>query len=364
MKNTDDYKVIKPHHQKSLELFLKSLQQHNRSAHTELNYESDLKKFLIWLENSADKTLKKVKGQEIGQYLDFLAKGGIVTERQNLSEKIQKFFFRILRIVCPAPKVRLTQAPLGVGSRKRHLSSINNFFEFLRQYHSDDWFNPFRTNPVRSKIHQIALKEKDVIHTKYIEPYQFEVLLESTQKRDLKLALCLLYYGGLRLHELAALTLEALHPPSQTLTFERKGGKRHQLRLQSFAKIEQYWEIYLFWRQRQKKWAIQKSLYVFPSTDPKKPLTVRAWAARLERLIDKAGLPKEITPHSLRKACATELYLKTKDLLFVRDYLNHSDAKVTQTYIDTQALWENYSPLEESQVSSEKSSIPTETLWS
>ncbi len=364
MKNTGGFPAIKPSHQKCLDLYLKSLEQHNRSVHTELNYESDLKKFLFWVEHSAVKNLSRIKGQEIGRYLEFLAQGGFLTQKPTFLQRIWGLCLIRLGRKNLRPRHNLKQAPLGVGSRKRHLSAINNFFEFLRQYHSDDWFNPFKTNPVRTKIHQIALKEKDIVHTKYINPAQFEVLLESTQKRDLKLALCLLYYGGLRLHELVGLTIEALHPPSKTLTFERKGGKRHQLRLQSFEKVEQYWEIYLFWRQRQKKYLAQRSLYLFPSTDLSKPLTVRAWASRLERLIDKAGLPRDITPHSLRKACATELYLKTKDLLFVRDYLNHSDAKVTQTYIDTQALWENHSPLEESQVLSEKSSTPTETLWS
>jgi len=47
---------------------------------------------------------------------------------------------------------------------------------------------------------------------------------------------------------------------------------------------------------------------------------------------------KKLTPHSFRKAFATQLYLKTKDLLYVRDYLHHSDAKITQTYIDKGSL--------------------------
>ena len=55
-------------------------------------------------------------------------------------------------------------------------------------------------------------------------------------------------------------------------------------------------------------------------------------------ILTKSGLPSELTPHSFRRACATNLYIETKDLLFVRDYLNHHDAKVTQTYIDSTQL--------------------------
>ena len=57
------------------------------------------------------------------------------------------------------------------------------------------------------------------------------------------------------------------------------------------------------------------------------------------KIIERATLEiSDITPHSFRKACATELYMKSKDLLYVRDYLNHKDAKVTQTYIDKKTL--------------------------
>ena len=56
------------------------------------------------------------------------------------------------------------------------------------------------------------------------------------------------------------------------------------------------------------------------------------------RLLVQAGCRDGLTPHSFRKACATNLYIKHQDLLLVRDYLNHSDAKITQTYIDKATL--------------------------
>ena len=58
-------------------------------------------------------------------------------------------------------------------------------------------------------------------------------------------------------------------------------------------------------------------------------------------ILKKCGLPSNLTPHSFRRACATNLYLKTRDLLLVRDYLNHHDAKVTQSYIDSTQLQQN-----------------------
>ena len=66
------------------------------------------------------------------------------------------------------PKYEITplirQRPLGVSSKKRHLSVIKNFFEFLQQYYEGK-SNKFRFNPVKEKIHGIKLKDIDINHT-------------------------------------------------------------------------------------------------------------------------------------------------------------------------------------------------------
>ena len=56
------------------------------------------------------------------------------------------------------------------------------------------------------------------------------------------------------------------------------------------------------------------------------------------KLLRSAGCTRSRSTQ-FSEARATNLYLRTKDLLFVRDYLNHKDAKVTQTYIDYEAAY-------------------------
>ena len=70
----------------------------------------------------------------------------------------------------------------------------------------------------------------------------------------------------------------------------------------------------------------------------KKRVSEKTMYNRITNILKKCHLPEDLTPHSFRRACATNLYIETKDLLFVRDYLNHHDAKVTQTYIDSSQL--------------------------
>lgn len=46
----------------------------------------------------------------------------------------------------------------------------------------------------------------------------------------------------------------------------------------------------------------------------------------------------KVQSHDFRKTKLTDLYLKHKDILMVRDYAGHSDVKITEGYIETKNL--------------------------
>lgn len=140
-----------------------------------------------------------------------------------------------------------------------------------------------------------------------------------------RLFLSLLYWGGLRISEAKNLKVDQLDLNSNMLNVLRKGGKRHHYFIYDDGKLALWWEAYA---------AKHGSEYLFASSYFNSPITRRGAYKLVKRCFEKANLPRELSPHGLRKACATRLYQQTKDLLFVRDYLNHSDAKVTQRYIE------------------------------
>jgi integrase/recombinase XerD len=142
--------------------------------------------------------------------------------------------------------------------------------------------------------------------------------------------LYLLYYGGLRLSELRQLKVSNFDFDAKVISFARKGGSIHTLSIQKTDLIFKNLNYFLNSNQF-------KSDYLFQNSKGK-PYSLKGTYNQIKKMIGRATLDKDITPHSFRKACATNLYLKTKDLLWVRDYLNHSDAKVTQTYIDRATL--------------------------
>lgn len=292
--------------------FLNYLRLANRSPRTIESYDRDLRTFLAWCKFFRLKRLEKIRPYHLSEYLHYLHLGGTL-ERSFLGRK---------------KEVIILQGPLSVSSRRRHFSTLKNFFSYLlEKYPKKKWIpvSGFHQNPVLSKIHAIRLKDEDVKHTPLLKEKEWEVIEELPMRPKDKLLLSLMYWGGLRLSEVRNLTKDQLDLETGALTLFRKGGKRHQLYLRDQGQILNLWEKVSF-----KK----RGPHLFTHGLSSQPLTRRAAFKKVKKIFQRAGLPPHLSPHSLRKACATRLYRQTKDLLFVRDYLGHSDAKVTQTYIE------------------------------
>ena len=307
-------------HAKWLAEYLDNCNQVNRSPHTIISYEADLKKFLKWFEANHNYPINKATGETITNYKEFLAKGGPLFSKKPLISKFLKFFKKKEPSI-PSP----VYDALSISSRKRHLSSIRNFFEYLKQTH-EDRSRLFDKNPVKPKIHSIKLKDVDVIPTQNLRRADWDKIQKSVYRTKERLIVYLLYWGGLRLSELSQLKVSDFDLKDQSLKFVRKGGYVHHLKPQKADLIFQQLDFYLKNRK-------VKSDYLFANKAGNK-IGTKAMYNLIMKIFEKAQCSEGLTPHSFRKACATNLYLKTKDLLLVRDYLNHKDAKITQTYID------------------------------
>lgn len=319
-----------------LDQYLQNLSRLNKSEHTIKNYRADLLKFFDWLENNQKLPLQKVNGEIISRYKDFLDRGGDVHKETLKNPTIAMFLWFQLALARTFFKKQIQrsllfyQGPLSVSSRRRHLSSLKNFFQYLKEGH-EDTTGAFAKNPVKSKIHAITLKEVDVTPTKMLSREDFGIIENKTFRTNERLMIYLLYYGGLRLSELCYLKISDFDLKSKTITFNRKGGSVHTLAIQKADLVFKNFDFYL-------NSGVFKSEFLFQNKEGR-PYSLKAFYNKVMKILSRAELIESgITPHSFRKACATNLYIRTKDLLYVRDYLNHSDAKVTQTYIDRATL--------------------------
>jgi len=320
---------LRQFHQKCLELYLENLSRLNRSSDTLRSYRSDLIGFIAWYETTHYFSIARAKARDIENYLAWLSGTGVKAKIPSgfITTIFAKFFAKITyrsgRIPCSS------QRSLSTAGKRRHLSCIKNFFEFLKEYHQDHLINYFSKSPIRPRIHRIKFKDGDTTHTQLLSRSDWQKIDEYITKTPDRLFVYLLYYAGLRLNEARVLKFDQFDVTSGTLEFVRKGGKRQILFFESKETSDKIIRQYLFLLNQKKN----LHAYIF-SKDGITPYGLRAMASKMEKLIRRSGADSKITPHSFRKACATNLYLKYRDLLFVRDYLGHSDAKVTQTYID------------------------------
>jgi integrase/recombinase XerD len=336
---------------RQVQLFLESYRKQNKSLLTIRSYKADITQFMTWCEQRNLTDLRHVSPPQIEDYLSFLEKGKSAEYSPNFSDSsslptlLMRFFawplFIWLRRSLLKQKIfaqALARFPLAVSSRKRHLSSLKNFFDFAVESNFRDPFKGFKQNPIRNKLHQIRLKEADVQPTPMLSREEWEKIDLFAHRPLDRVLVLILYYWGLRLHEVAGLYYEDLDFNNQSVSLKRKGGKLHHFRPHHWAEIQTLLKFIMAKEGRNQG-------PIFPAAASKKnpqaqlrPMSERSLYHRVKRMILKAKLNQLISPHSFRKACATNLYLKTKDLMLVRDYLNHSDAKVTQTYIDQVTL--------------------------
>lgn len=301
-------------HRKWLDSFLRNCEKLNRSGHTIKNYRSDLERYIHFYEYFYGSHLNRANAKTIESYKEFLS---------GSSPRPQKGWRKLLwyRRVKNAP----SPLNLGVNSQKRHLSSIKNFYDYLIQSHEDN-SKTFGKNPVKSKIHTIKVKDSDIEHTKLLNHRDWDSLDKNLYKVKDRLVAYLLYFGGLRLEELCRLRYSDFSQRTKSLSFIRKGGERHYLKIREFETIFDLLESH-------KSMASVESEYLFTNKTGSQ-VSSRAMYAFIKRMLMRAGLSSDLTPHSFRKACATNMYVESKDILMVRNYLNHKDAKVTQTYIE------------------------------
>ena len=145
-----------------------------------------------------------------------------------------------------------------------------------------------------------------------------------TAWRD-RLALELLYGGGLRVSELVGLDYGAIEPAGGLARVRGKGGKERLCPLGQVA-------MAVLTRFRTE---------FAPRSGPEDPVLVTAAGRRatvrwvqlmLKRYLALAGLPRDFSPHKLRHAYATHLLNAGADLRLVQELLGHAQLATTQIY--------------------------------
>ena len=148
----------------------------------------------------------------------------------------------------------------------------------------------------------------------------------------------LFYSSGLRLSELAGLTLERVDWPAGEVRVWGKGAKERIVPVgaQALAALEA-------WRTQRAGIAQPESNVLFVTRDGT-PLSPRTIQSRIKEWAIRQGLPRHVHPHMLRHSFASHVLQSSGDLRAVQEMLGHASIASTQVYthLDFQYLSKVY----------------------
>jgi integrase/recombinase XerD len=231
---------------------------------------------------------------------------------------------------------QLRKQALSVATLSRKLTSFRGFFRYLKKEgHIDADPALFLDSPKQLSSLPKALTNEEIAR-----------MLDSltppknlVEMRDLAM-LELLYACGLRVSELVSLRLRDVDLGLGYLRCIGKGNKERIVPVgqKAVTAVRNYLTVV------RPAWVSKPSERALFISRRGKPLS-RQWFWRtMKERARKAGIEKEVSPHTFRHSFATHLLIGGADLRSVQELLGHADVSTTQiyTHLSDQRLKEVY----------------------
>lgn len=246
-------------------------------------------------------------------------------------------------------EVFLTKAEaqaLSPASRNQSITSARSTFEWAIANGKYKGVNPFRAVRAQSAPQKLprVLKHEEVLRLldaiEEAERERREAVLASTHENTKNfgwvhedtaekygLLFRVMYFGGLRIGEV--LGLKKADVLDDGVRVNGKGAKERFIplpadllsRLRSYTAKHPYTE-FVFYGEAGRAFGV----------DSGKPMRGNKAYEVFAAGVKRAGLPSELTPHSLRHSFATHALSRTKRLEVVQDFLGHANPATTRIY--------------------------------
>jgi len=152
---------------------------------------------------------------------------------------------------------------------------------------------------------------------------EVEAIFTVTQNLKHRAILMTIYSSGLRVSEAVHLKVTDIDSSRMMVRVRGKGDKDRYTLLgkRTLEILRVYWEVY-----RPDDW-------LFPGRNLAEPISVSSIQKVFKKSVEKAGIKKAATVHTLRHSFATHLLQKGTDLYFIQRFLGHSAASTTSVYL-------------------------------
>lgn len=285
-----------------------------------MNIRQLLGDFLEYLEIERNRSQKTIENYHhyISRFLDW---SGIKTSEGINLDVVRKYRIYLNRFQDEKGK------ELKKITQNYHIIALRSFIKYLSK----------RDISVLS-AEKIEVGKNPTAMVEFLDPSELERLLNSASSEDAKslrdrAILELLFSAGLRVSELTSINRDQVNLKNQEFSVRGKGGKVRIVFISDTAKEA-------LGKYLSKRIDIDPALFVrlpkkgVKETDKKGNLriTQRSIQRIVKYYATKAGIVKDVHPHTLRHSFATDLLANGADIRSVQAMLGHSSITTTQIY--------------------------------
>lgn len=172
---------------------------------------------------------------------------------------------------------------------------------------------------------------------------EISALLKHTENLKYRTILAVIYSGGLRISEVINLKIKDIDSKRMQIRIEEAKGKKDRYTLLSTKALKMLREYYKRWQPKE---------YVFESGYNGGRYSARSIQQVFKTSMEKAGIMKKATVHTLRHSFATHLLEQGTDIRYIQSLLGHYSTKTTEiyTHITTKGFDTIKNPMDELEI--------------
>ena len=272
-----------------------------------------LNKYLnhLLIEKGAAGNTLEAYGRDLNRYVSFLEKKGIDDPRSVVPETVVEFL------------VQIKGEGLSANSMNRSLAALRGFYKFLLQEKRVD------QSPLANiELAKVWMRLPDTVSKEEMILILSQPGEETPRAQRDSAMLELLYATGLRVSELAGLTMNSINWQVGFLTVMGKGSKERVVPIGKTA----YDAVRRYVDEARPKLVKSRTTDVLFLNRFGGAFTRQGLWKIIIHYVRKAGLQKNVHPHTFRHSFASHLLEGGADLRAVQVMLGHSDISTTQIY--------------------------------
>lgn len=272
-----------------------------------------LNKYLnhLLIEKGAAGNTLEAYGRDLNRHVSFLVKKGIDDPRSVVPETIVEFL------------VQIKGEGLSANSMNRSLAALRGFYKFLLQEKRVD------QSPLANiELAKVWMRLPDTVSKEEMILILSQPGEETPQAQRDSAMLELLYATGLRVSELAGLTMNSVNWQVGFLTVMGKGSKERVVPIGKTA----YDAVRRYVDEARPKLVKSRTTDILFLNRFGGAFTRQGLWKIIIHYVRKAGLQKNVHPHTFRHSFASHLLEGGADLRAVQVMLGHSDISTTQIY--------------------------------